>query len=227
MPSRKRKMKKVVVAIAAAALLTGGFFVYKKHEEIQFIASISPNVKNASIRVANSAKLETEKSSITFKELFDHVDVDTAEIEKRSIDVQSLATKDNAEITTPVIEYLRNCQEFSRAFAMKYRKNFAFSNAMDRVRDTLDDYRNSSYSNEFMKQRRDKAIEEMNKAAAEAEEAGASLVVATRQLKASRMKLATLMPDDALVQVPQLDSVIESNTKKADQAKAEKASSKQ
>lgn len=221
-------MKKVLTVIVAVALAGAVFYGYKQHQRSELIASISPAVKNASIRVTNASKLETEKTNITFKELFDRLDADTAEIEKRSIDVQSIATKENAELTDPVVEYLRHCQEFSRAYSMKYRKAFAFSNALDRVTDAIDDARTSnSYGYEYAAKRRDKAMEEMKKASSEAKKADEDFVAATRQLKDSRVKLAALLPDDALVPLAQLDSLVEKKAKDGNKAEANKKSAKQ
>jgi hypothetical protein len=217
-------MKKTIITIGlAAALAAGGAYGYKHHQRTELIASVTPSVKNASIRVLNSSKLDTDKTSATFKELFDRLEADTAEIEKRSIEIQSLSSKENAEITEPAVAYMRDCQEFSRALNMKYRKSLAFSNALDRLNDILEEPMPSSdYAFELRKSRRDKALEESTKASQEAKSAGADLVAATSRLKASRAKMVAILPDDALVPVAQLDAVIKLNSEKADKAKDEK-----
>lgn len=210
-------MKKIMVATGVVALLAaGGAYGYKQHQRSEILASVSPSVKNASIRVLNSSKFETEKTSATFKELFDRLEADTAEIEKRNIEVQSLANKDNAEITDPAVAYMRDCQEFSRTLSMKYRKTLAFSTAVDRVDDILrEPMPSSSYSYEYRKERRDKAMEEMNKASVEARAAKVDLAAATKHLKETRAKAAITFPEDALVSTAQLDAVIKANTEEA------------
>jgi hypothetical protein len=217
MPALGIRMKKKIVAAGLVALLAaGGAYGYKQHQRTEVISSVSPAVKNASIRVLNSSKFETEKTSVTFKELFDRLEADTAEIEKRNIDVQSLANKDNADITEPAVAYMRDCQEFSRTLSMKYRKTLAFSNAVDRLNDVLGEPMPSSdYGFELRKNRRDKAMEEMNTASAEARAAAIALVAATKRLKETRTRAAPIFPDDALVSTAQLDAVIKTNSEEA------------
>jgi len=212
--------KKIAVIGLVVALAAGGAYGYKEHQRTELISSIMPSIKNASIRVLNSSKLDTEKTSITFKELFDRLEADTAEIEKRNIEIQSVANKDNANITDPAVAYMRECQEFSRALGMKYRKAMAFSNAMDHVRDVLaEPMPSSDYGFEYRKSRRDKALAEMNKTSDEAGGAEADLLAAAKRLKDVRAKAAPMFTDDALVPVAQLDTVIKANSKKDNQAK--------
>lgn len=207
---------KIVAASLAAILAAGSAYGYKQHQRTELLASVSPSVKNASIRVFNSSKFETEKTSVTFKELFDRLEADTAEIEKRNIEVQSLANKDNAEITDPAIAYMRDCQEFSRTLSMKYRKTLAFSNAVDRANDIISEPMPSSdYGYELRKNRRDKALEDMNKASGEAKAAAIDLAAAAKRLKETRAKAATIFPDDTLVSTAQLDAVIKANSEPA------------
>lgn len=215
-------MRKTVVVIGLViAVAAGGAYGYKQHQRTELLASVTPSVKNASIRVLNSSKLDTEKTSITFKELFDRLEADTAEIEKRNIEIQSAANKENADITDPAVAYMRECQEFSRALGMKYRKGMAFSNAMDHVRDVLaEPMPSSDYGFEYRKTRREKALAEMNKTSEEAGSAEADLLAAAKHLKDTRAKAAATFPEDALVPVAQLDAVIKANTKKEDQAKS-------
>jgi hypothetical protein len=217
------EMKKTIITVGlAAALAAGGAYGYKHHQRTELITSVTPSVKNASIRVLNASKFDTDKTSATFKELFDRLEADTAEIEKHSIEIQSLSSKDNAEITEPAVAYMRDCQEFSRALSMKYRKALAFSSAIDRLHDTMaEPMPSSDYGFQLRKSRREKAVEEMSKASEEAKSAEADLVAAANRLKASRAKVASVVPDDALVPVAQLDAVIKVNSEKAEKAKDE------
>lgn len=220
-------MKKTIIAVGLVAVLAaGGAYGYKHHQRTELLATVAPSVKNASIRVLNASKLETDKTSITFQELFDRLEVDTAEIEKRNIEVQSLANKDNADITDPAVTYMRDCQEFSRALSMKYRKTLAFSNAIDRVKSIFDEPApSSSYGWELRGNRREHAMEEMNKASSESTTATADLIAATKRLKEARVKAATVLPDDALVPLAQLDALIKKNNEElqADEKKKSKS----
>lgn len=219
--------KKIVTAGLIAVLAAGGAYGYKQHQRTEVISSVTPSVKNASIRVLNASKLETDKTSITFKELFDRLEADTAEIEKRNIEIQSLANKDNSDITDPAVAYMRDCQEFSRALNLKYRKTLAFSNAMERVDDVLNEpMPSSSYGYEYRKSRRDKVLAEMNKTADEAKTARADLVATTKRLRETRMKVAVIFSDDALVPTAQLDAIIKANSEKEGKEKSDKAQAK-
>lgn len=207
-------MKKVLALALAIALAASAFYGYKQYKRSELIETVAPLVKNASIRVTNSAKLATGNSSITFKEMFDRLDTDTAEIEKRSIDIESMSTKETADITTPAVAYMRDCQEFSRALSMKYRKQLAFSNAIESVEDARHDLRTAGpYGFDYAKKRGDAAIEKMDKAAEEAKTAVIDFAKAAEKLKLSRTKLATVLPDDALVSLAQLQPLTLSGDK--------------
>ena len=220
-------MKKHIVMVGlVVALAAGGAYGYKHYQRSELIALVTPSVKNASIRVTNASKLETDKTSITFKELFDRMEQDTAEIEKRSIEIQSASNKDNAEIIDPAVAYLKTCQDFSRALAMKYRKKLALSNALDRFKDAHDDMGTSnSYTFEYAKKRSDVALKEVTKAMDEAASAEHDFVVAAKNLKSTRAKASALMPEDALVEVSQLDVVIQAYEKSLEKSSEGKAAS--
>jgi hypothetical protein len=225
---RVQMRKQITVAALVVVLAAGGIYGYKQHERSEAIASVAPSIKNASIRVLNTSKLDTEKTSITFKELFDRLEADTSEMEKRSIDIQSAANKSNASITDPAIAYIKECQEFSRALGMKYRKGLAFSSAMDRVREILaEPTPTSSYEYEYRNNRRSKALDEMNKTSEETGAAEKDLVAAAKRLKEARAKAATIFSEDTLVANSQLDAVIKANTRDESKGKSnEKATPK-
>lgn len=217
-------MKKIIALLLLCAVVGAGFYGYKQHKRSELIATLTPLVKNASIRVTNSAKLATGSSNITFKELFDRLEADTAEIEKRNIDIQSLSTSDTAPITGPIENYMRDCQEFSRAMSLKYRKRLAFTSSLEAVEDATRDMRtSSSYGFEYAKKRSDLAVERMDKAGKDAQEAIIDFATAAKNLKQSRAKLAMVLPEDALVPVAQLEPLMLKEDPKSNGAKAEKA----
>ncbi len=74
-----------------------------------------------------------------------------AEIDKRIIDVQTLATPENKEVTDPVLAYLKGGQELLRALLQKYRKQLSVSSANDRLEREMDDLRNATtyYSRDY------------------------------------------------------------------------------
>lgn len=141
--------------------------------------------------------------------MFERLDTDTAEIEKRSIDIESMATKKTADPTDPVVAYMRNCQELSRALSMKYRKQLAFNNSVESVEEATEELRTSnSYGYEYAKNRGKRAIEQMEKASKESQSAIIDLGRAAEKLKESRSKLAQVLPEDTLVPLKELDPLV-------------------
>ena len=209
-------MKKfAITGVVVCAVLAAGFF-WKKHDDsASFIQSLAPHVKNSSIRVANTIQFEAESSQITFKELFDKVDADVAEMERRIIEVQSVGNVENEKTVTPTVAYLKGCQEVSRSIAMKYRKTLAFTNAIDHSGEAIRDMKSaSSYSYGYAKDRSVRAINEMAKIAGERDEAIKEVVSAASKLKTLRSAVEMYFAPDALIAKEKLDLVIEKNTTK-------------
>ncbi|MBH2071704.1 hypothetical protein [Janthinobacterium lividum] len=201
-------MKKVIVILLVAIVGIGGYFGYQHHAQAAFVDSLTPHIKNASIRVTNSSELEIKPSQATYKEVFDRLDADIAEIDKRLIDVQSLSSSKTQATSAPAIAYLRATQEFSRALSMKYRKTLAVNNSMDRFREAVADQISASrYGSEYEKRSANRAQEDADKALKEAKEAIADFVKATASLKTARNAAAAYFPDDSLVSIMQLDNV--------------------
>src|SRR5438309_1632317 len=107
-----------------------GYFVYDRYSERQLSESFRPAIKNASLRVFNALDLEAE-GKITYKELFERIDEDVKEIEKKVLDIQAVATARNMAISRPVIEYLKRCQETLRAQSMMHRKVLAVDGSLE------------------------------------------------------------------------------------------------
>lgn len=215
-------MKKIIAAAVIASVLgIGGYFAYQQHLQTAFKESVIPHLKNASIRVTNSSALEVKPTNITFKEVFERLDADVTEIDKRLIEVQSLSSSKTAKLADPAIEYLRAAQEFSRALSMKDRKTLAVSNSMDSFKDAVSDMGTASrYSYEYAIKRADKAKADVSKAMDDSASAVKGLVKSATQLKAARDIAAAHFPEDALVANKQLDAVIAANADKPDEAKA-------
>lgn len=219
-------MKKFALIAVLCLIVGGGYYFYQQHKRTELVETVSPAIKNATIRITNSSKFELAASNITWKEMFDRLEQDTSEIEKRNIDVQALATNATATITTPAIAYMQDCQELSRALLLKYRKRFAFSNASDRMDESLDDIREAdSYSFKYAKKRSDKALADLKKAQEEEASAIADLGKAASKLKQSRAKLSGTFPEDALIAPATLDAIIKRNTLPPADTSKEKAAS--
>ncbi|MCA6215079.1 hypothetical protein KGA65_00870 [Ideonella sp. B7] len=209
-------MKKIFLVAVSIALSAVAYFSYSKYEQRQFMEALLPHVKNVSLRVANSARYETEADTkITFKELFEKLELDISEVDKHLIEVQTISSPKTAPVSDPVVTYLKASQEYLRAMLQKYRKTLAFSSANDFAEKSLDDLRTSSgYGFDFAKRSADQAIKELGKAEEELSAAVPELRATTEKLKAARATLAATFPADALIPVEQLDAVIGKNSAK-------------
>ena len=210
---------KVVTAIFLAVILSvAGYFGYAKYQERQFIQTLTPHVKNASLRVSNSTRFETEKTQISFKELFDRLEADISEIDKRVLEVQSISTS-NTPSADPTIAYLKAGQDYLRALLQKYRKHFAFGNALDWSEKMGSSLRNTSdYGREFAAQQLKKAMADLDDATTAATAAEEDLHGAVEKLKEAREKVSSIYAEDALVPSSQLDAVSKRNGAKPSEA---------
>ena len=206
-------MKLVIAALLAGAFAVSCYFGYQKYENVQLIAAITPHVKNASIRVQNSTRFETEPDSkATFKEVFERLESDIAEIEKHLIEVQTLTNPKTAAVAEPSVKYLKDSQEYLRALLQKFHRILKLSSASDRTNEAVADMRSSSgYSFDYASRRADKAIEELKEAESEAKAARPELAAAAKKLIQSSTALQGTLAADSLVPVAQLQAVIEKN----------------
>lgn len=209
-------MKKYIAFAAVFILVDVAYLGYVQYEKSRLIDLITPHVKNISLRVANCTRYETEAdTNITFKELFEKLEADIAEVDKRLIEVQTIASPKTAKLTDPVIAYLKTSQEYLRALLQKGRKTMKVNSAMHWSDETLNDLRNSSrYGFDFAKRSAEKAIEEFNVAGKEYEDSKLELRAATLKLKETRTAIAAIFPEDSLIPVAQLDVVITKYTPK-------------
>jgi hypothetical protein len=218
-------MKSAIAAAIAIVIAIGGYIGYSKYEQHKFQESITPHVKNASIRLANAVRYETEKDTkISYKELFEKLESDVSEIDKRIIDVQTIAAPNNKEVTDPVLDYLKGGQELLRALLLKYRKHLALSSARDWADRTIDEIRSTRYyGREYALKSADKAIKDLEKAANEYDEATADVVSAARKMADVHSKVAPYIRSDALTDVAVFQAIVQKNEKKpkADSPKTE------
>jgi len=214
-------MKKALAGVTLLVVIGAGYFGYGHYQRQQFIERLLPHVKNASLRVENSARYETEDDSkITFKELFDKLEADIAEVDKRLIEVQTLASPDTAALSDPVVAYLKGTQVYLRAMLLKYRKGLAVSSASNWATQQIEDLRASSgYGVDYARRSADKALKDLTQAQSEYNETIPELRVAAEKLKELRAPLALFLPADALVTESQIEAVIAKNPLAADSSK--------
>ncbi len=213
-------MKFAIAAAIAIVFAIGGYVGYTRYEQHKFQEAITPHVKNASVRLANVVRYETENdSTITYKELFEKLESDVAEIDKRIIDVQTLATPEKKEVTDPVLAYLKSSQELLRALLQKYRKQLSASSAKDRLESEMDDLRNANYySHEYAAKSAQNALKDFEEAAKEYADATTDVFSAAKKMTEAQKKVEPLIRGDALTDIAILKTIAEKNDNKTKDA---------
>lgn len=198
-----------VVAVFVIAII--GYFGMESSQRSKLTETLTPHIKNASLRVNNEfdEDLSTD-SKMTFKELFERVDASISEIDKRIIEVQTLASEKNKTITEPSVEYLRACQTYLRAIQGKYRKILAVSNAVEWAKRALEDARTStSYGSSYAFERYRKANNEITEKQVELESARKDLAASNLKLQLATSKVASIYAPDALIKIEKFKSISE------------------
>lgn len=206
----------LIATLAVVLVAISGYFGFTQYEQHKFVESIRPHVKNSSLRVMNATRYETDDGSrITFKELFEKLESDIAEIDKRILEVQTIATPGNKEITEPVLEYLRGSQELLRSLLTKYRKRLAVSNASEWTNRAINELRTAgAYGAEHAIKASDKALKDYQKAIDEYTESTIDVLGATKNLKSAYVKVAAILPSDVLVDLVIIDAIVRKNEPK-------------
>jgi hypothetical protein len=212
-------MKKTLAAVAVTLLTIGGYFGFAKYQRQQFIQALGSHVKTASLRVANSARYESDDGSqISFAELFSRLQADIQEVDGLLIETQSISTPKTATVTDPTVVYLQSCQEYLRALLQKSRKMLTLREAIDRSRKALrqaDEYAHPTRESDTEIVASAHEVDEAERGYASAVR---DLVTTAGRLRESRKSIATVFADDALIPLIQLDRVIEKNSQKSNAA---------
>jgi len=217
-------MQKFLWAIIGVVIAVGSYFGYINYERYKFKEAVSHHVKNASLRLANAIRYETEQGTkITYKELFEKLESDVAEIDKRVIGIQTIATPDDEEITNPILAYLKSGQELLRALQQKYRKLLAFSSSIEWATRSMEELRSASYYGfDYANRAANRALKEAEKAEAEYNEAVNDLIDAARTVIECHKRIVGLVRDDALIDVKIFEEVVRKNEEEAKNEKEAK-----
>lgn len=203
-------MKRLIVITVVAVIAVAGYRGYTKYRRARFVESLVPHVKNASLRITNSARDATEDDSkITFKELFEKLESNINEIDKRLLDVQTLSSSTTKKVTEPTVHYLNTSQVFCRSLLAMYRKRLAASIADDLVKKRLADQISAIGSSAFdyITRSANEAIEDSEKADKEYQASIPELLVAISKLKEARSSMREIFTVDALIPTEQLDAI--------------------
>lgn len=210
-------MKKGITVLFAVLAIAGSYLAYAKYEENKFVESLKPHVKNSSLRLANALRYETEEATkITYQELFEKLEADIAEVDKRILEVQTSEIPRYKDKADTVLAYLRGSQELLRCVLMKYRKQLAYGSAVEWATKSLDELKSASYYGfDSAYKSSGKAIDDINKAEKEYSEAVSAVLSATKKMRELRIKAASVMPVDTLVDA----AIFEAFAKKYEPAK--------
>lgn len=204
-------MKKLIIIAVVVVLTVAGYLGYTEYRRARFVESLVPHVKNVSLRVANSTRGATEDDSkITFKELFERLESDIGEIDKRLLEVQTLSSSVTKKVTEPTVYYLNTSQVYCRSLLAMYRKRLAASIAHDLVKKRLADQWSAMGSSTFdyITRSVNEAIEDSEKADKECQESIPELLAAVSKLKEARSPLKEIFAADALIPLEQIDAVV-------------------
>ena len=216
---------KIFIAVAVAAVLSGStYFAYDKYEQSklaakedqeqrELISAISVHVKHASLRVENASRYETDADSkLTFKDIFEKLEADIGEIDKRLIEIQMLASTKNASVSQPATEYLRASEAFLRALLRKQRSVFthgvAKSSAVKAATTFWQTVTRYGYDSAMIQSDTNAANRAFGEAKEELKAAAPDLRIATEKLKVARSALVSVLPADVLPPTVQLDAII-------------------
>lgn len=208
--------RKIIIVLALIAAVTAGYIGFIKYEQLKFVESITPHIKNASLRIENAVQYETENNTnITYIELFKKLETDVSEIDNKILAIQTVATPSNKEVIDPVLGYLKSSQELLRALLTMYRKQLAYGFARDLAERLLDDLKNADkYRREYVSKAFDNAIKDAEKSLKEYGEAQTDVRNTAKNMEEVRLKVAVKIPIDVLANPNIFESIIDKNEQK-------------
>ncbi len=201
--------KKLTILILAGIAIAAGYAGFTKYEQHRIVESITPHIKNVSLRLTNDLYVWTKETKITYKELFEKLESDIAEIDKQIVDVQTIATATNMKITDSAVAYLRVSQELLRSLLFRDRKSLDLKSATTRVDRTREDRQRNvpidRINDSF--QDTEKAINDLLNAQKEYDKANLDSLNAINNLIEAHAKLDGRIPSDAVADPAILESL--------------------
>jgi hypothetical protein len=211
-----RVMKRLLVGLTVLVFLGGlGYLGLGRYKQQEFIESISPPIKNTSLRVANVATYETsEESKITFKELFDKLELDIGEIDKRILEVQTIASPSQKSVADLAVGYMRSSQDLLRTLLAKYRRSLSLDSASERAHRAAEEaFSSSGELFHYKVEAFEKAGKERTKAAAELSESVSDVLSSVKTLRGALARVATVanLRSDVLIDPAILEVIAKKN----------------
>lgn len=216
--------KTITIIIIISIVIIGGFIFYEKFQDYKLMELLKPIVKNSSVRVTNEVRFEIEESKITFKELFEKLEADIAEIDKKIIEVQSIPNPNNKEKIDKVVVYLQACQELLRVLLTKSRKDLRYNYTVEWSQKTYDNIKNatSSFGIEYAANSAKDALKDMKKANEERIQSNIDVLSATAKFEDAYNVISNIMPPDTLVDMSMIEECSNQIKSIVDSARLEK-----
>jgi hypothetical protein len=209
------RMKRLAVGLTVTVLLVGlGYHGLGRYKKEQFIEAVSSPIKNASLRVANAATYETnDETKITFKELFDKLELDIGEIDKRILEVQTLAAPNQKNMTDSAVEYMRGSQSVLRTLLAKYRRSLSLASASQAYEAAQEALSSSGDLSLYKLEALLKASKERKKAAEELSESVSDVLSSVKTLRGALARVATVanFRSDVLIDPAILETIAKKN----------------
>lgn len=203
-------MKKLIVLAIFICTSLLSYFGYQSYRSSQVIEAFAPHVKNTSLRIGNELDYELDKNTnITYKEIFKKLEDDISEMDKRSLEVQTLANESNKDISVPTVEYIKAGQVLSRALLSYNKKSLETQASISMIDRRLDAARSSvgTYGSTYALKLAQVAIKDAEKALAERQESSKNVLESVSNLKESREVLVKFFPSETLISQEKLDEI--------------------
>jgi hypothetical protein len=186
----------LVLAIALLAHFGPGWYQQKR-----FSDKAAPIVKNATLRIVNATRHETEEAANpTYAEAFDRLQNDIADLENQILELQMLATPNVSDVSTPTLAYLRAVQDALRGALSKYRKSLEFNASVEQVKNEASQgKRRGIYNPELEIMRLERLLESLKNSRREYSDARSQFVTTLRGLKQARDFAKDVFSADILI----------------------------
>ncbi len=196
-----RKLFLTVGGVSAILLcIFLSIFLYANAKQNKLIEAFTPHVKNTTLRVENAMLYEVDNSPrITYFEYFAKLEADVLEVEKRVLEVQTLSSTSNVDISEPTVAYLKAGQNVLRALIAMYTKQQKFAKAImlmksaNKIRDDDNEYTLPIFKEFF-----DSAEADVSKARLELVVSLGNVATAISKIAKERDTLSNFFAQDAL-----------------------------
>jgi hypothetical protein len=200
---RSRRAVAFISLAVVAALSYAAWLGYASYQDEKILDAARPAVKNVSLRITNNLTALVDGGNMTYKELFDRLESDVTETEKRILELQTLTTPRTKVGLDRIVEHLRTCQAALRAQSKAFRARLQMTNSLDSWERAVNRYR--ADSNEYSRQSMNDAQDAQRKAVVDARTAASDLRSALEDLKTSQSAMDGWVDIDGRVDSERID----------------------